>query len=223
MELAPLLLSFEVAVLATIIAALVGVAVAALLANVRFPGRDLVDVLFTAPLVMPPTVLGYYVLVLVGRRSLLGHAYESLTGSSIVFTKTGAVLAAVIGAMPLVVKSVRTALEEIDPNLVHAARTLGATPARAFFTIQLPLASRGVAAALMLAFARSLGDFGVTLMVAGNIPGETRTAALAIYDAIQSQREHDAASMVAVLTAVVIVLLYIVGKLTARADRGRAR
>lgn len=216
MELDPLFLSFEIAAAATIIAALVGVAVAAILANFRFPGRDLVDVLFTAPIVMPPTVLGYYVLVLLGRRSLLGHAFESLTGTSIVFTKVGAVVAAVIGALPLVVKSVRTALEETDPTLVQAARTLGATPLRAFFTIQLPLAYRGIAAALMLAFARALGDFGVTLMVAGDIPGQTQTASLAIYDAIQAHRERDAAVMIAVLTGVVIVLLYIVGKLTAR-------
>lgn len=216
MELGPLILSFEVAAIATVIAALIGIAVAAILANLRFPGRDLVDVIFTAPIVMPPTVLGYYVLLTLGRRSILGHAFESLTGSSIVFTKSGAVVAAVIGAMPLVVKSVRTALEETDPTLVLAARTLGATPLRAFFTIQLPLAYRGVAAALMLAFARSLGDFGVTLMVAGDIPGETQTAALAIYDAIQGHREQDATVMIVVLTLLVGTLLYIVGKLTAR-------
>ena len=219
MELGPLLLSFEIASVATVLAAILGVAVAAVLANVRFLGRDLVDVLFTAPIVMPPTVLGYYVLVVLGRRSLLGHAFESLTGTSIVFTKVGAVVAAVIGAMPLVVKSVRTALEETDPSLVLAARTLGATPLRAFLTIQLPLAYRGIAAALMLAFARSLGDFGVTLMVAGNIPGKTQTAALAIYDAIQSEREPDATAMIAMLTGTVIALLYVVGKLTAKERR----
>jgi molybdate transport system permease protein len=213
-------LSFEVAAFATVFAALIGITVAAILANLRFPGRDLVDVVFTAPLVMPPTVLGYYVLVALGRRSALGQAFEALTGTSVVFTKVGAVVAAVIGAMPLVVKSVRTALEETDPTLMLVARTLGAAPLRAFFTIQLPLARRGVVAALMLAFARSLGDFGVTLMVAGDIPGETRTAALAIYDMIQEHREADALATILVLTALVGVLLYVVGKLTAR-DRGR--
>ncbi len=216
MELGPLILSFEVAAIATVLAALIGVTVAAILANFRVPGRVVVDVIFTAPIVMPPTVLGYYVLITLGRRSLLGHAFESLTGSSIVFTKAGAVVAAVIGAMPVVVKSVRTALEETDPTLMLAARTLGATPLRAFFTIQLPLAYRGIVAALMLAFARSLGDFGVTLMVAGDIPGETQTAALAIYDAIQAHRERDAMVMIVVLTALVMLLLYVVGKLTAR-------
>ncbi len=216
MELGPLILSLEIAAVATIIAALIGIAVAAILANLRFPGRDLIDVVFTAPIVMPPTVLGYYVLLALGRRSVIGHAFESLTGGSIVFTKTGAVIAAVIGAMPLVVKSVRTAFEETDPTLMLAARTLGATPLRAFFTIQVPLAYRGVVAALMLAFARSIGDFGVTLMVAGDIPGETQTAALAIYDAIQAHRERDAFLMIAAVTVLVGVLLYIVTKLTAR-------
>ena len=216
MDASPLLLSFEIASIATVLAAFVGVAVAALLANVRFPGRDLVEVLFTAPLVMPPTVLGYYVLVVLGRRSILGHAFEAVTGTSIVFTVVGAVIAAVIGALPLVVKSARTALEEVDPTLIFAARTLGATPLRAFLTIQLPLATRGIVAALMLAFARSLGDFGVTLMVAGNIPGRTQTASLAIYDAIEAHRESDAASMIIVLTTVCLGLLYGVGKLTAR-------
>jgi molybdate transport system permease protein len=218
-EVAPLLLSFEVAAAATVFAALIGIAVAALLANVRFIGRDLVDVLFAAPMVMPPTVLGYYVLVLLGRRSMLGHAFESLTGTSIVFTKVGAVVAAVIGALPLVVKSTRTALEETDPTLILAARTLGATPLRAIFTIQLPLAYRGIVAALMLAFARSLGDFGVTLMVAGDIPGHTQTGAMAIYDAIQAHREDDASLMVVVLSATVIALLYVVAKLTSHERR----
>lgn len=217
MDFGPLYLSFEVASIATLLAAVVGVTAAAVLANLRFRGRELIDVLFTAPLVMPPTVLGYYVLVVLGRRSVLGQGFESLTGTSIVFTKVGAVVAATIGGLPLVVKSARSALEEVDPTLRFAARTLGATPLRVFFTVQLPLARRGVIAALMLAFARALGDFGVTLMVAGDIPGSTQTASLAIYDAIQAQRDQDATSMVVTLTAIVIVILYAVGKLTARA------
>ena len=221
MDLGPLLLSFEVATIATVLAAVVGIGVAAVLANFRFVGRDLLDVVFTAPMVMPPTVLGYYVLVMLGRRSVIGHAYEALTGSSIVFTFTGAVVAAAIGAVPLVVKSVRAALEQTDPTLMLAARTLGATRLRAFFSVQLPLATRGIVAALMLAFARAVGDFGVTLMVAGNIPGKTRTASLAIYGAIEAQREEEAGAMVAVLTALVLGLLYAVGKLTARRSEER--
>jgi molybdate transport system permease protein len=216
-EAQPLLLSFQIALIATAIAATLGVALGLLLSK-RFPGRDLLDVLVTAPIVLPPTVLGYYVLVVLGRRSTLGIAFESLTGSPIVFTRTGAVIAAVIGALPLTTKSARAALESVDPRLVPAARTLGAGPLRAFLTVHLPLASRGIIAGTMLGFARSLGDFGVTLMVAGDIPGETQTAALAIYDAIQAHREDDAAFTAGFLTLVAGVMLYIVAKLTGRAD-----
>ncbi len=218
MDWAPLSLSFQVAIVATFLATVAGVALGLLLSNKRTWGRDLIDAVTTAPMVMPPTVLGYYVLVSLGRNSAIGKAYESLTGSSIVFTRTGAIIAAAIGSLPLVVKAARAALEGVDPTLLKAARTLGASPARAFFTVHLPLASRGLIAGVMLAFARSLGDFGVTLMVAGDIPGETQTAALAIYDAIQSHRENDAAGMVAILTSITIGALYLVNKLTAARD-----
>jgi molybdate transport system permease protein len=214
-ELGPLALSFEVAAVATLVSAVVGVALAALLARGRFPGRDLLDVVLTAPMVLPPTVLGYYLLVVLGRRGAIGRAYEALTGQSIVFTRTGAIVAATVGALPIVVKSGRAALEAVDPTLLAAARTLGAGPARAFFTVALPLARRGLVAALMLAFARSLGDFGVTLMVAGDLPGRTQTAALAIYDAIQGGRESDALGMVLVLSAIALGVLYSVNKLGA--------
>ena len=216
MELAPLALSLQIATLATIVAAIVGVALATLLANARFPGRELLDVVVTAPIVLPPTVLGYYLLVAIGRRSAIGHAFEAVFGTSIVFTRTGAVVAATVGALPLVVKSGRAALEQVDVTLIRAARTLGAGPARAFFTIQLPLAARGIVAALMLAFARSLGDFGITLMVAGDIPGETQTASLAIYDAIQEHRDAAALGMVLALSGIAIAILYTVNKLTGR-------
>lgn len=218
MEFAPLALSFQIAALATAIAAILGIATATLLANARFPGRDLVDVVVTAPITLPPTVLGYYLLVAIGRRSPVGHAFEAIFGTSIVFTRSGAVVAAAVGSLPLVVKSGRAALEGVDRTLIAAARTLGATSARAFFTVQLPLARRGVVAAVMLAFARSLGDFGITLMVAGDIPGETQTASLAIYDAIQEHRDGAALGMVVALTALAIAILYAVNKLTGRQD-----
>ena len=216
MSFAPLLLSFKVALIATALSGLFGTLLGALLANKRLPLRDLIDVLVTAPMVLPPTVLGYYVLVALGRRSSLGTLYEGLVGSPIVFSQTGAVVAATIGSLPLVVKSARAALEAVDPAFISAARTLGATPLRAFLTVQLPLAGGGILAGLMLGFARALGDFGVTLMVAGDIPGETQTASLAIYDAIQANRHDEALGMVAVLTALAIALLYAINKLAAR-------
>lgn len=217
MTLGPLWLSLGIALASTLIAGSVGVALAAALATRRrFVGREAVDALVTAPLVVPPTVLGYYVLTLLGASSPLGRAIESLFGAPIVFTRAGAVLAATIGALPLVVKTARAALEGVDPTLVDVARTLGARPLRAFFAVRLPLAGRGVVAALTLAFARALGDFGLTLMVAGDIPGRTRTASLAIYDALAAGREAEAAGLVAVLTAVGIVALYGVNRLTRR-------
>src|SRR5262249_39972798 len=152
------------------IAALSGVALAALLAHPRMPGRDLIDALTTAPMVLPPTVLGYYLLVSLGRHSQLGQSYERLTGRSIVFTVTGAIVAATLGSLPMVIKASRAALENVDATLVKAARTLGAGPIRALLTVQLPLAKRGILAGITLGFARALGDFGVTLMVAGDIP-----------------------------------------------------
>ena len=214
MDLAPLALSFEVAICATAIAATFGVAIAALLARPSLPGRNLLDAIVTAPLILPPTVLGYYMLVAIGRRSTVGQVYEGVTGNTIVFTRTGAIFAAALGAFPLVVKFGRAALEAVSPSYVNAARTLGAGPWRTFFQVRLPLASRGVIAAVMLAFARSLGDFGVTLMVAGDIPGETQTASLAIYDAIQARRDAEATGLVLILSAVAIGILYAVNRLT---------
>ncbi len=216
MHAAPLILSFQIAIVATAIAATLGIALGLLLSR-PFPGRDVIDVIVTAPIVLPPTVLGYYVLVALGRKSAIGHAFEAVTGSPIVFSQTGAVVAAFIGALPLTTKSARAALEGVDPRLVLAARTLGAGPLRAFLTVHLPLAARGIVAGTMLGFARSLGDFGVTLMVAGDIPGETQTAALAIYDAIQAGRDADAAFMVGFLTVLAGVMLYAITKLTGRA------
>ncbi|WP_225408884.1 molybdate ABC transporter permease subunit [Stigmatella hybrida] len=214
MDWSPLVLSFQAAALATLLTAVVGIGLGALLASWRFPGRELLDVLFTAPMVLPPTVLGYYVLVVIGRGTWISTAYERLVGSPIVFTRAGVILAAAIGSLPLVIRSARTALEGVDELYLDAARTLGAGALRRFFIIRLPLASQGILAGLMLGFARALGDFGVTLMLAGNIPGETRTAPLAIYDAIQANREDQAARMAIILTAFALVILYTVGRLT---------
>lgn len=209
----PLLLSFQVAALATLGAGVLGVALAGFLARTRFPGRDVLDVLITAPMVLPPTVLGYYLLIVIGRSSPFGQAYENLTGSPLVFTKSAAVLAGALAALPFIVKAARAAMEDVDPRLPAAAATLGASPLRVFLTVVLPLSRNGVVAGLTLGFARALGDFGVTLMVAGNIPGLTQTGALAIYDAVQANRQAEAAGMVAVMTAFAVAALYLGTKL----------
>jgi molybdate transport system permease protein len=216
----PLILSFQIAALATLIAGIGGVALAGLMARARFPGRDLLDVLITAPMVLPPTVLGYYLLTMLGRNSTIGGAWESVTGSPLVFTPTAAVIAAAVAAFPFVVKSARAALEDVDPRLLGAAATLGAPPVRVFATVSLPLARNGIFAGLALGFARALGDFGVTLMIAGNIPGLTQTGSLAIYDAVQANHEAEAAGMVGVMTAFAIAALYLGNKLVRRKPHG---
>lgn len=215
----PLVLSFEVSLLATALAGALGIGLAGLLWRGRFPGRELVDALVTAPLVLPPTVLGYFLLVVLGRQSAAGRAFEALTGSSLVFTRTGAVVAATIAALPFVVRSARAAFDDVDERLLGAARTLGASPARLFVTIVLPLAKGGVVSGLTLGFARSLGDFGVTLMVAGNLPGLTQTASLAIYDAVQAGRDSEAAGLALVLTLLSMAALLAVGRLVRKRPR----
>ena len=210
----PLVLSLRVALIATAFVVVLGVALGWLLARKRFFGREFLDAAVTLPLVLPPTVLGYYLLVLLGRRSFFGRAIESLTGQSLVFTWRGAVIAAGIGALPLVVKTSRTAIASVDTNLEDAARTLGQSEWRVFRRVTMPLASRGIIAAGMLAFARALGDFGATLMVAGNIPGKTQTAAIAIFDASQAGRENYALILVLILSAVTLLLVYTTNKLT---------
>ncbi|MCC6333732.1 MAG: molybdate ABC transporter permease subunit [Myxococcales bacterium] len=203
----PVWLSLQVALTATLLSGVGGVALAGLLSMRRVPLKGLVDGLFTTPLVFPPTVLGYYLLVALGRQSAVGHAWEAVFGGPLVFTRSGAVVAAVVTSFPFVFQGARAALESVDPTLLDAARTLGATPARAFVRVALPLASRGIVAGLVLGFARSLGDFGLTLMVAGNIPGETQTAALAIYDAILAGRDADARALVLTMTAFALALM----------------
>jgi molybdate transport system permease protein len=214
MSWAPLVLSFEIAGVATLLAGALGTTLAGVISRYRLPGSSFVEALLTAPMVLPPTVLGYYLLVVLGRSSAIGRAFEAVTGSSIVFTPTGAVVAATLSAFPFVVKSARAAMDEVDPRLIGAAQTLGAGPLRVFFTVVLPLSSGGIVAGLTLGFARALGDFGVTLMLAGNLPGLTQTGALAIYDAVQANRGSDAAGMVGVMTALAIAALWWVGRLT---------
>ncbi len=210
----PLLLSFQISTVATLLAGLCGVALGGLLSQRRFPGAQLLDALLNAPLVLPPTVLGYYLLVLLGRSSVIGRWYEALTGSSIVFTRTGATCAAALAALPFVARSSRAALESLEPRYAEAAATLGAPPLRAFLRVLLPLAPRGIMTGLTLGFARALGDFVPTLMIAGNIPGRTQTAPLATYDAIQAGRDTEAAGLAAILTTLAVLALYAVGKLS---------
>ncbi len=163
----PLVLSLEIATFAMVVSLVVGTGCALLLTWRRLPARDLFDAIVSAPLVLPPTVLGYYLLTALGRDSAIGRAWEFLFDSPFVFSLTGAVIAASVGSLPLVIRSVRLGLDSVDPRLIAAARTLGAGPLRILVTITLPLAAPGLIAGAMLGFARALGDYGITQMVAG--------------------------------------------------------
>jgi molybdate transport system permease protein len=208
----PIRLSFFVASIATLIALGVGSGLAWMLARRRFPGRDVVDALITLPLVLPPTVLGYYLLVLLGTRSAFGgFLYENFR-IRLTFTVKAAVIAATIHALPLVTKSLRAAFESVDVELESAARTLGLNERRVFFRVTLPLAWRGVLAATALAFARALGDFGITIMIAGNIPGKTQTASVAIYDAVQAGRDNEALLLAVIVSLLAVVMLYFINR-----------
>ena len=208
----PIRLSFAVATAATVIALIAGSALAWLLARKRFPGRNLIDSLVTLPLVLPPTVLGYYLLTLLGTRSSLGGFLYNRFGIRLTFTVDAAIIAATIHALPLVTKSLRAAFEGVDTELEAAAKTLGLGAWPIFFRITLPLASRGVLAATALAFARALGDFGVTIMIAGNIPGRTQTASVAIYDAIQAGRDNEAFTLAVIVSLIAVVMLYFINR-----------
>jgi molybdate transport system permease protein len=208
----PLWLSLRVAVISTALAVVIGIAIAYLLANRNFRGRDVLDAAVSLPLVLPPTVLGYYLLVLIGRTSPFGKAYEALFGAPLVFSWQAAVVAALIHSTPLLIKSARAAFEMVDHSYERAARNLGASEWRVFWRITLPLARRSVLAACTLAFAQSLGDFGVTIMIAGNIPGRTQTVAVAIYDAVESGNGALARTLVLVISALALVILTIANR-----------
>lgn len=209
----PLWLSLRVAAVSTAIAVALGLWIAYLLANREFRGKELLDAAVTLPLVLPPTVLGYYLLVLVGRHSPVGTLYEWMFGSPLVFTWQAAVVAAVFHSAPLLIKSARAGFESVDRSYERAARTLGASEWRLFWRVTVPLASRTIGAAAALAFARSLGDFGITIMIAGNIPGRTQTVAVAIYDAVEAGNGSLARTLVLVISGLALLILFIANRL----------
>lgn len=201
---------------ATAISLVFGLALAYVLANCRFPGREMLDAAVTLPLVLPPTVLGYYLLVLLGNAGPFGRGYQAIFGEPLVFTWQAAVIASTVHAVPLLVKSVRAALESVTPAYERAARTLGASEWRVFWRVTVPLARRSILAATVLAFARSLGDFGTTLMIAGDIPKRTQTVSIAIYDAVEGGNTGLAKTLVLVISAFTILIVYAANKLERR-------
>ncbi len=208
-----LALSLKVAGLATLVTMVLGITVGFLLARANIPGRNLLDTILTLPMVLPPTVLGYYLLVLLGRRSTFGAWLLEEFGINLIFTWQAAVIAASVVSFPLVFKPARAAFESVDGQLEQAARTLGASQIAIFFRVTLPLAWRGILAGILLAFARALGEFGATLMVAGSIPGKTQTLSIAVYEAVQAGQDDVANRLVYIISAVCIVVLLTAGYL----------
>lgn len=216
MDLAPLALSLRVAAVATALGVAVGVPLAWVLARKSFPGREVLSVLIVLPMVLPPTVLGYGLLVLLGRQGFAGPAIEAVFGEGLVFTPAAAVVAAFVAATPFLVRAAQGGFEQLDATYEEAARTLGRREFAIFLTVTAPLAWRGIAAGIALCFARAIGEFGATLMLAGNIPGRTQTASIAIYDAVQAGRLEQATTLAAALAAVAGAALL----LLARVGRG---
>lgn len=210
----PLWLSLRVAALSTLLAVALGLWLAYWLAFRQFRGKEFLDAFVTLPLVLPPTVLGYYLLVILGRTSPVGRLFEWVTGSPLVFTWKAAVIAALVHSLPLLVKSARAALESVDASYGRAARSLGVSEWRIFSGVTIPLVQRPILAATALAFARALGDFGITMMIAGNIPGSTQTMAVAIYDAVESGDGALARTLVLVISGVALLILWLANRLS---------
>lgn len=203
----PTLLTLKVASLATMVAFVLGISIAFALARREFAGKECLDALLTLPMVLPPTVLGYYLVVLLGRNGSIGGWLDSQFAFSLIFTWQGAVIAAALVCLPLILKSARAAYEGVDRNYEDAARTLGQSEFGIFVRVTFPLAWRGILAGTLLGFARAMGEFGATLMIAGNLPGKTQTLSLAIYDAVQAGEDAIANSLVLITSIVCIVIL----------------
>jgi molybdate transport system permease protein len=208
MNLSPILLSIQVTFFATTGILLIGLTLALFLARTQMRGKVILESLINLPLVLPPTVVGYFLLIVLGRDGI-----TRWLGVNLLFTWQAAVIAAIVVAMPLMVQSAKAAIASVDPNLENAARTLGSTEFEIIWRVTLPLARRGILAGLVLGSARALGEFGATLMVAGNIPGITQTAPLAIYDAVQAGRFADANILVLMLTVLSFLSIFAVNRM----------
>lgn len=204
---APLALTLRVAAVATLLALILGVALGWVFARTRLPGRGVLEAVCMLPLVLPPTVLGYGILVLMGRRSALGAWLREHFDYTVIFNWHGAVIASTLVALPLVLKGASSAFGQVDRNLEAAARTLRQSRWSSFVRVTLPLAWPGILAGTLLAFARAMGEFGASLMVAGSIPGQTQTASMAIYDAVQAGRDDIALMLALVISAVSVAIL----------------
>ena len=212
-------LSLQVVSVSTLVIAVLGTAFGFLLARRRFPGKELLDAVLTLPMVLPPTVVGYYLILLLGRKGLLGAPIYDLTGWTVTFTWIAAVIASVVVASPLMIKSARAAIESVNPDYENVSRIMGKGEWETFFRVTLPLARKGILAGVILSFARAFGEFGATLMLAGNISGKTQTMPLAIYEAMAAGENGAAAVLAVILTGISFVVVYLTNRLSRPAER----
>ncbi len=210
MELSPLVLSCKLAVVTTALLVFLAMPVAHLLAFGRFPGKFWIEALVNMPLVMPPTVLGFFLLVLMGSHGILGRAWMEITGSTLAFTFEGIVAASLVYSLPFAVQPLKTAFEKMDRRLLEVAYVLGCSRVKAFFKVVLPNSLGGVVAAAILTFAHTMGEFGVVLMVGGSMPGQTRVASIAIYEYVESLKYHEAAQLSMALALMSYLVLLVV-------------
>ncbi|NLO97518.1 MAG: molybdate ABC transporter permease subunit [Peptococcaceae bacterium] len=223
LDFSPIILSLKVAIAAVIIVVLSGIPLAGLMARRDFPGKDAVESLFTLPLVLPPSVVGFILLWLFGKNGPLGQFLAQTFNVSVVFHISGAVIAAAVVSFPLMYQSVKAAMEGVDPTLENAARTLGSGEIKVFFTITLPLSWPGIVSGFILSFARSLGEFGATLMVAGNIPGKTQTMPIAIYMASESGDDRTAMMLVLIMTVFSFLVVFWLNRWSKRQKKSTAQ
>jgi molybdate transport system permease protein len=214
MELLPLCLSAKLATIATLILIVIAAPMAYLLTNSSWPGRSFVEALFNLPIALPPTVIGFYLLFLLGPKGSVGMVWEGLFGGSLLFTFTGIVIASLIYSLPFAIQPIKASFEKIDPRLKESAYVLGLSPAATFFRVIIPNSINGIAAAAILVFLHTMGAFGVVLMVGGSIAGETRVASIAIYEAVESMQYQKAWELSLAFLPISFIFLLLVNKLT---------
>ena len=208
MDFSPLLISLKTAFFATIITSIIGIFVSYKMANYKGRGRGLIDGIFTLPLILPPTVIGFFLLLLCGKNGFVGKIFMNFN-KNIIFSWSATVIAATVVAFPMMYRTCRSAFEQIDKNMISAARTLGLSETKIFFKIAIPLAWPGIIGGLVLSFARALGEFGATLMIAGNIPGRTQTMPVAIFFAVESGDMNKAILWVLIIVAISFVMIFL--------------
>ena len=216
MDITPLYLSLKLAFYTTVILVITAAPLTYLLVYIRFAGKSFFEALLTLPMVLPPTVLGFYLLLIMTPQGNIGRFWKAVTGSPLIFTFAGIVVASLVYSLPFAIQPMKAAFEKIDRRLLESAYVLGLSPLAAFFKVIIPNALNGLAASAILVFIHTLGEFGVILMVGGSIPGETRVASIAIYEAVEALRYQDAAMMCLILVPISYLFLLAINRLTRR-------